>query len=371
MKILYFITKSELGGAQTHVSQLMEYMHSQGHTVGVSAHPGGPLEQRAHELGIKFYPNRFFRNTFNPLSIVNAFRTVKKATRDFQPELVHVHSSMAGFIARIAIRGKIATIFTAHSWAFTDGVSVMRKYIAIIAEKCASYFTKKIICVSEFDKQLALRYRVAPSDKLVTIYNGVQSVQEIEKLAHTPLRAITVGRFAHQKRFDLLITAIAALPDFFKKNIHLNIVGDGEQKQMLLDLVVEKKLTKQVSFLSAVENTEVFQLLNSSDMFILISRYEGFPMTILEAMAAGVPVIASSVGGIPEAIDDTCGILVENTIESIATALMKMITDSEQRIIMGISAKERFEKLFSLKQCLKNTEAVYDEVRLDSTSRLP
>ena len=169
MKILYSITKSEIGGAQVHVLELAKFMKNSEHEVGIVSFPGGWLENEAHKYDIEFFTNPYFANSFNPFRLLKSFSLIDKVVEEFNPDIVHCHSSFAGLITRLVVRNKIPTIFTAHSWAFTDGASLFRKIIAPISERFVSKYTSKIICVSDYDRKLALRYKIASPEKLTTI----------------------------------------------------------------------------------------------------------------------------------------------------------------------------------------------------------
>lgn len=368
MKILYTITKSEIGGAQTHVAQLVSALVKEGNTVAVTAFPGGWLEQTVKDSGGVFYSNKFFKNSFNPLNTLFAFRELSKTIKSFDPDIVHAHSSFAGIVTRSVTRGRIPTVFTAHSWAFTEGAPFLRKIIAIIAEKIVSRWAKKIICVSEFDKQLAIRYRTAPLEKLVTIYNGVSIPQDFDRPKKLPTEIVSVGRLAYPKRFDLLIEAINLLPEHVKQSLKIRIVGGGKQRELLTHLVHKKHMEEIVSFTGGVAPSAMNELFFSADVFVLLSNHEGFPMTILEAMATGLPVVASGVGGIPELITESCGVIVPNKKEVIAEALLHMVSDTTDRVAMGEASKERIKAHFTIEKCTTKTIALYREVLLQSKS---
>ena len=150
MKILYLITKSEPGGAQTHIYQLSRYFIEKGDQVAIMSYPGAWLEQETGKLGVKFYPNKCFSNIPNPFTIFKAIKEIKKAVKDFNPDLVCCHSTAAGFLGRLTIKNKIPTIFTAHGWAFTKGTPFLRKTIAILIEKVGGRFCSIIIWVWDF-----------------------------------------------------------------------------------------------------------------------------------------------------------------------------------------------------------------------------
>ncbi len=356
MRILYSITKGEIGGAQVHVLQLAKFMKDSGHAAAIMSASNSWLEWEATRLGIRFYPNNYFSNSFNPFRILKSFSHVKKIVSEFSPDVVHAHSSFAGIVTRLAVRNKVPTIFTAHSFAFTDGASIFRRLIAPLSERIAARYTKKIICVSEYDRQLALRYKIAPAEKLITIHNGVEGVKgsSIEK----ERIFICVGRLAYPKEYILLVEAFASTRLSDSK---LVIVGDGPDKGKIKTKIKRLKLEDRVILLGELSPVEVAEEMQKAACFVLISKHEGLPMTILEAMSAGLPVIASNVGGIPEEIDKSCGILVQNTQEDIANALQTLSNPFIQKE-MGEAAKKKFEDNFTLEKFLQATEKVYEEV---------
>lgn len=359
MKILYVITKSEIGGAQMHVRQLIEHMTSKGHMVHVMSAPGGWLEYEAQKHGATFYPNPYFGNTLSPLRLLKAKKLIKKTVREIDPDLVSCHSSVAGLLTRMIIRKKVPTVFTAHSWAFTTGAPLWRKISASIAERCVARYANKIICVSEYDRQLALKYHIASEKTLVTIHNGVSAPPLREKRAHEQVRILSIGRLAYPKEYLLLISAFKALPPAIRAQAHLTIVGDGPLREMLVDQVGN---TDGITLTGQKAPDETQALLQDSDIFILLSKHEGFPMTILEAMAAGLPVIASRVGGIPEQVSTSSGILTRNISTEIIKALTALVVDESKRRDMGIVAQQRAKMEFSEQWFLQKTEAVYVEV---------
>lgn len=357
MKILYSITKSEIGGAQVHVLELAKFMKNSGHQVGIVSFPGGWLESESLDKGIEFFANPYFSNSFNPFRILKSFSFVNNLIHSFKPDIVHCHSSFAGVITRLVVGNRIPTIFTAHSWAFTGGASSFRKIIAPISEKIVSKYTKKIICVSDYDKQLALRYKITSPEKLITIYNGIDSGNNLSQKQNSNT-FISVGRLAYPKEFELLIESFvrANLP-----NKKLEIVGEGSDKEKILEKIKSLKAEDKVFVLGKLSQQEVRKKLSESSVFILISKHEGFPMTILEAMSTGLPVIASKVGGVPEEIDESCGILVSNNAEEISTAITKLSEENTNKK-MGEASKRKFEANFTLEKFLSKTKKVYDEV---------
>jgi len=361
MKILYLITKSEPGGAQTHIYQLSKCFIGKGDQVAIMSYPGGWLEQEARKIGVKLYPNKYFSNIPNPFTIFKAIKEIKKAVKGFNPDLVCCHSTAAGFLGRITIKNKIPTIFTAHGWAFTKGTPFLRKTIAILIEKLAGKFCSKIICVSDFDKSLVLKYKITSIDKIEVVHNGVD-IQDVQDFQNSKISIVFVGRLAKPKDPLLLLKAFNDLSPELKDKASIYIIGDGPKLKQLKEFIKETKL-EGVNLLGSMPRTKVLETLKKSDIFVLISDWEGFPYTIIEAMSCGLSVIASDVGGIREAINNECGILVKRgDQQEIKHALERLLKNPSLIKEMGRNAKERLEKEFSLDKMLRETEQVYKKV---------
>jgi len=361
MKILYLITKSEPGGAQTHIYQLSKYFIKKGNQVAIMSYPGGWLEKEVKNTGIEFYPNKYFSNIPNPFKLFKAIKEIKKTVKFFKPDLIACHSTAAGFLGRLAIRNKIPTIFTAHGWAFTKGTPFLRKSIAILIEKVAGKFCSKIICVSDLDKSLTLKYRIAPTNKVEVVHNGV-SPQDIQDFYNSKLSIVFIGRLAKPKDPLLLLKAFNDLSPELKDKASISIIGDGPKLKELEKFIKETKLSG-INLLGSMPRIKVFEILKKSDIFVLISDWEGFPYTILEAMSCGLAIIASDVGGIKEAVNDESGILVERkNQQEIKHALERLLKNPSLIKEMGRNAKERLGKEFFLDKMLRETEQVYEKV---------
>ena len=139
---LFFITISEQGGAQTHVAQLTRWLVEHGHEVAVMSTPGGWLELETRRLGGRFFQNDNLDNTANPLRLWRASRHFLEAVDAFKPDLVTCHSTMAGLLGRLSLRGRIPTVFTAHGWGFTQGAPFLRRILLPMLERLAGRFSK-------------------------------------------------------------------------------------------------------------------------------------------------------------------------------------------------------------------------------------
>lgn len=365
MKVFYFITKSEQGGAQTHVAQLTEYLLSHGHQVAVMSAPGGWLEEEVKHLGGRFFPNKFLDNTMNPVMLWRAGRQFLKIVGDVKPDIVACHSTIAGLVGRFALRGRVPTVFTAHGWGFTQGTSLLRRTLLIPLEKIAGLFAVRIICVSQNDVDLARRLAVVPKEKIVKIHNGV-ALPTGERPDHDKknLEIVFIGRLAHPKNPFLLIGAIKKIPANLQEKIHVTIIGDGPQKKYLQGQVDNSALGDRVALIRALSREDVLLFLrDNAGIFVLISRFEGFPYSILEAMAAGIPVVATDVGGVKEALGYDAGIIIPpDDIDALYQALVVLIQDPLVREQQGRSGRLRVEQFFNVDTMRAETLDLYRSI---------
>lgn len=365
MKIFFLITKSEAGGAQTHVAQLTKFFVSRGDKVEIMSAPGGWLEHEAHRLGAQFFSNPFLSNSTNPMRLLKAASVLSNAISKFQPDLVACHSTMTGLLGRLTIRNRIQTVFTAHGWGFTQGAPLLRRILLPILERMAARFCSKIICVSQNDLALALNYRIAPQNKLVQIYNGIE-IPKPQRSNHqrSTTNLFFVGRLAPPKDPSMLIRAVSELPKDLQERVIVTIIGDGPQMTALQDLVHETHLDSRVNFSGALTREQVLERLQTeADLFVLLSHFEGFPYSILEAMSCSLPIIASDVGGIKEAVTPDVGILIEHDdLETLVHALAQLIENPDERRQMGQRARAKSQNEFSIEQMCDKTLTVYQSL---------
>jgi len=281
--------------------------------------------------------------------------------RHVRPDLVHLHSSKAGFIGRIAAKSeRVPAIFTAHGWAFSEGTPWKQKLLAIPLEAFASRLGGHIIAVSQYDYRLALRYRIESPHRMSVVHNGIpDSPERANPGEDTIPKIVMVARFAPQKDHALLLRALASLGD---EPWELEFVGNGPLFKNIKRVADELNLQNRVRFLGA--RYDVSRILAESHIFVLTSNYEGFPISVLEAMRAGLPVVASDVGGTNEAVDEgRTGYLVpRGDLETLRERLRLLIKDPALRREMGNAGREKYERHFTVDRMLAETSKVYDLV---------
>lgn len=358
MRILYVITKAEMGGGQVHVLDLLKGFHQQ-HELHLATGEEEFLTREARALGVRCHilPNLIHET--KPVRDTKAVFEMTRLIRSIKPDLVHSHTTKAGLVARAAAwRCGVPSIFTAHSWAFSDGVSMAWKAMGIPTEWAAAKMCSRVINVSDANRNLALRYGL-PSKRMVTIHNGIPDGGLVSDPGKNECPEIVmVARFAKQKHHELLLQAFAGV----KAAAHLTLIGDGPTRGLMEGLAQRLGIADRVHF--AGERRDVAQRLAAADIFTLASRWEGFPLSILEAMRTGLPVVASDVGGSREAIlDGETGYMVKrDDVAGFRAALERLCSDAALRRRFGKAARQRYLDYFSLDQMLRTTHALYEQV---------
>lgn len=321
----------------------------------------GFLTDHARALGVQV---RILPDLVQPVAPTRDAKAVRQAVaaiRELKPDLIHCHSSKAGLVGRVAARvSGVPAIFTAHGWGFADGVSWKRKGFVVPSEWLAARWSQKIITVSEQDRNLALRYGIAKPDKLVTIHNGAPDTHHRASPGRgETVHIAVVARFAPPKDHVLLLRALANTPPL---PFEILFIGDGPTRSDVEKEATSFGLQDKVKFLGT--RNDVPELLSKAHIFVLPSNWEGFPISILEAMRAGLPVVASNVGGISEAvIDRETGFLVpRGNVARLRKQLLILLHDPPLRAQLGAAGQRRFERSFTFEHMLGKTINVYDGV---------
>jgi glycosyltransferase involved in cell wall biosynthesis len=307
-----------------------------------------------------------------------AVRQLATWLRQDSIDLVHVHSAKAGYLGRLAAdQLGIPVIYTPHAFPFQRTTDWRRPFFRMIERRLAAW-TARIICVSESEREEALAAGL-PAKPLVVIPNGMdltewtaptvtQRANARQALGHAP-GDIVVGALARlvpQKGLDLLLAAADEfLPDF--PSAHLLIWGDGPERKSLERMARQLRLPRTEFRGATMSPWDAFAAM---DIFTAPSRWEAGPYAVLEAMASGVPVVASSVAGHRDYVeDDHSGLLVEAELpDPLDGALRALLIDADRRDFMGRAARHRVEQYFTLQAMVARTADLYQEVIAEEMS---
>ena len=365
MKVLLAVTNGDLSGAPIHVRDVAIALKNSGHSVSVVVGERGPLSNELKSEGITVVIFRKMRSQITLFhdaeNIIKAYKIIGK----FNPDVVHCHSSKAGMIFRLAAwLNKTPCIYTIHGWPTTNPSRSKLSTILTFIEVMLRGLTFRYIAVSDFDRIEGItRFRI-PDNKIVTIHNGVFDGVNSERIDKT-LRnrnlpeIIMVARDDGQKDYDTLFKAINDLA------VSVKCVGRGTDSEGFKARAkkLAPKLYSSISFLGI--RADVSELLSNADMFVLISHYEGLPISIIEAMRIGLPVIASDVGGVRELVENNnTGFLVqrEDHIE-LKEAIRNYCLDHEKLLTHGRNGRRKFLEEFQFPKMFRSIEKIYMSIK--------
>jgi glycosyltransferase involved in cell wall biosynthesis len=281
-----------------------------------------------------------------------------------QADVVHAHSSKAGFLTRLAaaLTGRTSRcIFTPHAWSFwgADGPE-RRLYLAL--ERLAAPWCRAIVAVSEYERDAGLAAGVGRSDQYRVIPNGIDVERFSRPPATVPGRIVMVGRLApRQKRHDLAVAAFARVRDRHP-SAELVLVGDGPARPAVEALISRMGLSESVRL--SGPTADMPAVLEEADCLLLATDYESCPLSVLEAMAAAVPVVASRVGGIPELVlHGRTGLLVTpGDPEALADALDRVLSHPDEARTLGAEGRRIARERFSQERMLSRLVELYEDV---------
>lgn len=373
-KILYIITKGNFGGAQRYVYDLARYMHSEYEIVVATGTPG-KLDQKLSSLGIKTLN---IKNLKRDPSIRNDFASIieiKKIIEDEKPHIVHLNSSKAGFNGALASglynlfskkESRTKVVFTAHGWAFTESRNAVSKLAFYIIHSLTVFLSDTTIAVSKMTKR---NLSILPSiaSKMVVIHNGIGEETYQTKLKSRNVLAphshhkVWIGTLSELHKNKGLDIAIEGLEPILKNHpeIGFYIAGQGEEEASLKKLVAEKGLESSVIFLGYVDNAK--QYLKAFNIYLQSSRTENLPYVLLEAGLAGLPVIATDVGGVGEVIDNLkSGMLIrKQSPKDIGNAVTYALEHRTESNVFGKNLKETIKTHFLIKHMIAKTRKLY------------
>lgn len=348
MRILYVITLSELGGAQTVVANLANGL-SKDHEVFVVAGDGDGKFFDLLLPEVKYFKIKHLVRKISPLKDFFALYQLYKINKKLNPDVIHLHSSKAGFLGRrIFPSDKI--VYTVHG--FDSIRKAHPKFLQLerrMQDKCAA-----IVAVSNYDKELLNQENII--NNVHTIYNGIEkqpSQKENQFITDGKSYRATVlciARLAPPKNHRLFIEVADHFPEY-------RFVWIGNNKKPAF------KFPANVYFLGNIHNAAGY--IEYADLFFLPSDFEGMPVVVIEAMANGVPIVASAVGGIPEMLDASYGEAVDNNKDSMIKAVSRWLTlNEEETEAAKIAAIKAYESKFKQDRMLKSYLDLYKSLNL-------
>ncbi|MFA4991730.1 MAG: glycosyltransferase family 4 protein [Candidatus Omnitrophota bacterium] len=378
MKIVRIIARLNIGGPARNAVLLSESIGDTVLVCGTVAEAEGDMMYLASEKGVKPIIVEELGRELSFRGDLAAFRKIYGILRRERPDIVHTHTAKAGTLGRLAALTYNATrgpgrargqrcrmVHTFHGHVFIGYFSRLRTLFFIWIERALALFTDKIITVSPgLKKELADKFRIAPENKISVIELGF----ELEDLLRLPLKENAgvvnvgiVGRLVpikNHKMFLRVVSRLAACPLRFK----VVIVGDGEMRGDLVRYASELGIGGMVEFMGWV--TDLKMIYEDLDIVVLTSFNEGTPVSLIEAMAAGRPVVATKAGGVPDIVrEGESGYLLDSGDEpGFAGRLSELIRDPSKRKAFGSFGRELVRSRFSKERLIKDTGRLYNNL---------
>lgn len=346
MKILQVITRSELGGAQTVVAQLANKLSRDNDVILVAGEGDGKLWDIVNNDVQKcFCPH--LRRKVSVIDDLLAIRELRKIYKQTRPDIIHLHSSKAGTLGRIVFpRKKI--VYTVHGF---DSIRLaFRKFLPI--ERLLQHFCSAVVGVSEYDS-CNLRSE-GIKNNVVTIYNGItkpdsMGLAPIEIMNTYRKIILSIARVSPPKRPDLFIKIARLLPEY-------GFIWVGNQEDMS-----GYDLPENCHFVGNRYNAGAY--CSMADIFVLLSDYEGLPMTIIEAMSFGKPIISSNVGGVSEIVHDgENGYLLPNDASAFAEKIRFLIENNEVYASMSETSEKMFHERMNIEKMIGGYMKIYNSL---------
>ncbi len=333
-KLAFIITKSEIGGAQKFVFDQIQILTNHYDLYIVTNRNGWLIRSTVDKVKANYLDIRI--ESFLSLSFLISLIKFLKSNKI---DTIVCNSANAGFYGRLAgFFCNCKCFYVSHGWsAIYNGGKL--SFVFKLIERFLASISHSILCISTSDYKIASDTINISSQKLKLIPNCVFPQDTINtniKYPQEPIKLLTIARLNYPKRVDLLIESVEQLYD----NVTLTIVGDGPEKEKLEE-IVKKRNIENVFFKGEIQDFSDFK---SFDIFILLSDSEGLPMSALEAMSAGLPLILSNVGGCPELIENN-GVLVENNPVEVIKSIQTVIDNIES---YSANSSKKFDKQFNL-----------------------
>lgn len=368
-KVLICITKANFGGAQRYVYELASNIPKDEFDIVVACGEGDTLKNKLQENGIRVINLESSKRNINVVRDVKLFFELLKIIKKEKPDVLHLNSSKVGGVGSLA--GRIAKvpniIFTAHGWAFNENRSMISKFVIKVLHSITVLLSHTTIAVAEKIKNSISSFSFI-KEKIAVIPNGIKNYklltikESLEKLGVSGSNKtiiVSIAELHPSKGLDTAIRAISLLREDRRSKIIYLILGNGEEKSVLEGLIKDLRLDETIKLLGFVP--EAKSLLSGADLFLLPSRTEAFPYVLLEAGLAGVPTIATSVGGIPELIKDMQnGILVPpRNPREIAEAISYLLDHKDKQKEFSKNIKQTVSEFFPFSKMLEETLHIY------------
>lgn len=383
IRVLYVVTTLGRGGVQEYIRQLASRLDRDRFDLAVAYGEPRHHETSLRELGVRLFPVPLVKPV-SPLRDLRCLFTLIALLRRERFDLVHTHMTKASLLGRLAGRltGCRAVVMTAHGYSglldyyFSSAAAraAFRRLESFLNRTC----TDRIVLLTESDRRAVTERGIVPPEKVRLIHNGVdfadveapEAGDALRREMNIPSHAqivLFIGRLARQKSPETLVAAAAMV---VKRNdrVRFLLAGDGPKAGLLAEQIAAGGLAGHVRLLGV--RSDVPALLQAADCFVLPSLYEGMPLSLLEAMAAGLPVVASRIPGNEDlVVEGETGLLVPfGDADALGEAILGLLEDPGQAGACGEAGRRRAREHFSLDKTAELTSRLYLELMEETGS---
>ncbi len=371
MKVMHLFSGREAGGIASVVLPLLRELKGQGHNVSAVFLKEGPMSEMARGLGLDIDVCR--RRHFMDFMLIA--RLASKIRRD-RVDIVHTHSVSGNFYGRLAsfFACRSLTVTSVHADTYSELVdatgSVLRARLWHWVDKLMSRFSRLLLANSEATKEVLLS-KGLPCTKVRVLYNGIETAVSLSDDGDALRKELgisagakvvgSVGRLTGTKNYALFLRAAKIILQE-RKDVFFLLVGDGPERHGLEALA--RRLGIEDNLIFTGWSDDIDKYLAIMDVFVLTSVMEGFGLVLLEAMKFSLPVVSTSVGGVPEVVaEGETGLLIPSDNDGeLAHKVQRLLADSALRKKLGGGGKDRLEEKFTLKKMAEKTMCIYKEV---------
>lgn len=369
IRILH-IAATSTGGVGLNILLLSRYLNKDQFDISVAMALGATLDEELIKEGIKIYPIRMSRKPNRIINLLGLYQLWRLMGAE-KFDIVHTHTSVGGFLGRIAAKARRVPVvlWSIHGWAFNYPMGTVSKKFLQMIERFLDFFTDHYVAVSRNMMEVGIQGSITTPEKVSVIYHGI----EVDKYAgwdsdnnlkkdlgiEEGVSVVgNIGRFEPQKAVDDFLKA-ARIVKNKTPNVNFLVVGDGPLRNDMGKLSMQLGIKDVVLFTGWKKNLKEY--IGIMDIICMPSLWEALPFLLLEAMAMKKPIVATSVGGIPEVVDNgKTGILIPpSRPEDMARAIINLIGNKRIAEEMGEAGKQRVRQLFSIEQMIMHYEKLY------------
>ncbi len=359
--ILVVSTNADRAGAPVHVRDLVLALKDRYRFVVVFGEDG-PIRDSLNQAGVETHVIDNMRSEISPLKDVGVVKALRAHIRRVNPALIHLHSSKASLVGRFAghLEG-VPVVYTIHGWGFGEGRPRLRSLLVQASEYLTRGYVSSYLAVSEADARIGQAALGISGTRMRVIHNGVGDVDGPERARPGADGGfVMVARTGQQKDHQTALRAFGQV----QSSMRFTCIGGGTDDPAFAQQARNwaGPAAPRVDLLGS--RPDIPALLAASSIFVLCSLFEGLPIAIIEAMRAGLPVIATDCGGVSELVVDgeTGRLVAPGDIAGAARAMQELAASPDLRERFGVAGRMRYEQMFSLPQMSAKLASAYDDL---------